>query len=91
MEIYSTMSREKEELNTLFEDKIKLFVCGPTVYDDAHIGHLMTGLALFADVLGHGLEVEIMAGHDLRIIAGRHDIRGNHDDRVDILADQPAV
>ena len=39
MEIYSTMSREKEELNTLFEDKIKLFVCGPTVYDDAHIGH----------------------------------------------------
>lgn len=39
MEIYSTMSREKEELNTLFADKIKLFVCGPTVYDDAHIGH----------------------------------------------------
>ncbi|MBR5503813.1 MAG: cysteine--tRNA ligase [Methanobrevibacter sp.] len=39
MEIYSTMTREKEELNTLFADKIKLFVCGPTVYDDAHIGH----------------------------------------------------
>ncbi len=33
------MTREKEELNTLFADKIKLFVCGPTVYDDAHIGH----------------------------------------------------
>ena len=39
MEIYSTMTREKGELNTLFADKIKLFVCGPTVYDDAHIGH----------------------------------------------------
>lgn len=33
------MTREKGELNTLFADKIKLFVCGPTVYDDAHIGH----------------------------------------------------
>ena len=33
------MSREKEDLKTLFKDKIKLFVCGPTVYDDAHIGH----------------------------------------------------
>ena len=39
MKIYSTMSREKEDLKTLFKDKIKLFVCGPTVYDDAHIGH----------------------------------------------------
>lgn len=39
MEIYSTMTREKQELKTLFSDKIKLFVCGPTVYDDAHIGH----------------------------------------------------
>lgn len=39
MKIYSTMSREKEDLYSLFKDKIKLFVCGPTVYDDAHIGH----------------------------------------------------
>lgn len=39
MKIYSTMSREKEDLKSLFKDKIKLFVCGPTVYDNAHIGH----------------------------------------------------
>lgn len=39
MKIYSTMSREKEELKTINKNRIKLFVCGPTVYDDAHIGH----------------------------------------------------
>lgn len=39
MKVYSTMTREKEDLHSLFKDKIKLFVCGPTVYDDAHIGH----------------------------------------------------
>ncbi|MCQ2977595.1 MAG: cysteine--tRNA ligase [archaeon] len=39
MKVYSTMTREKEDLYSLFTDKIKLFVCGPTVYDDAHIGH----------------------------------------------------
>ena len=39
MKVYSTMSREKEELKTINENRIKLFVCGPTVYDDAHIGH----------------------------------------------------
>ena len=39
MKVYSTMSREKEELKTINEKRIKLFVCGPTVYDDAHIGH----------------------------------------------------
>lgn len=33
------MSRKKEDLKTIAKDKIKLFVCGPTVYDDAHIGH----------------------------------------------------
>ena len=39
MKIYSTMSRKKEELETINKNRIKLFVCGPTVYDDAHIGH----------------------------------------------------
>lgn len=39
--IYSTMSREKEELKT-DENVIKLFVCGPTVYDYSHIGHART-------------------------------------------------
>ena len=39
--VYSTMLRDKEELK-LKENKIKLFVCGPTVYDYSHIGHART-------------------------------------------------
>ena len=40
LELYNTMSREKELFKTKNNDKnVNLFVCGPTVYDDAHIGH----------------------------------------------------
>lgn len=38
MEVYNTMTRSKESFEKE-NKKIKLFVCGPTVYDDAHIGH----------------------------------------------------
>lgn len=39
MDIYSTLTRGKEEFETINKNKVNLFVCGPTVYDDAHIGH----------------------------------------------------
>ena len=39
--VYNTMSREKEEL-VIDNNVIKLFVCGPTVYDYSHIGHART-------------------------------------------------
>ncbi|WP_178646905.1 cysteine--tRNA ligase [uncultured Methanobrevibacter sp.] len=39
MEIYSTLIRDKQSLETINDNRINMFVCGPTVYDDAHIGH----------------------------------------------------
>ena len=39
MDIYSTLTRSKENFETLNKNRVNLFVCGPTVYDDAHIGH----------------------------------------------------
>lgn len=39
MDIYSTLTRNKEEFKTINKNRVNLFVCGPTVYDDAHIGH----------------------------------------------------
>ncbi|MDR2873771.1 MAG: cysteine--tRNA ligase [Methanobrevibacter sp.] len=39
LEIYNTMNREKEKFVSQNDDRVNLFVCGPTVYDDAHIGH----------------------------------------------------
>lgn len=37
--IYNTLSREKEVFKPLVEGKIGLYVCGPTVYSDSHLGH----------------------------------------------------
>ena len=43
MIIYNTLSEKKENLGKLVrEKKLKMFVCGPTVYDYAHIGHART-------------------------------------------------
>ena len=39
MDIYSTLTRSKENFETMNKNRVNLFVCGPTVYDDAHIGH----------------------------------------------------
>ncbi|MDP2629556.1 MAG: cysteine--tRNA ligase [Candidatus Harrisonbacteria bacterium] len=39
MKIYNTLSQQKEELKKPFLRKLQLFVCGPTVYDNPHIGN----------------------------------------------------
>ena len=39
MDVYSTLTRSKEDFKTINDNRVNLFVCGPTVYDDAHIGH----------------------------------------------------
>jgi cysteinyl-tRNA synthetase len=44
--VYNTLSRTRETLATLEPDRVGMYVCGPTVYDDCHIGHLM-GPVLF--------------------------------------------
>ena len=37
--IYNSLSRKKDEFIPLKPKEIKMYVCGPTVYDEAHIGH----------------------------------------------------
>ncbi|MBI9014437.1 MAG: cysteine--tRNA ligase [Clostridiales bacterium] len=39
MKIYNTLSREKEEFKTIEPNKVKMYVCGPTVYNYFHIGN----------------------------------------------------
>lgn len=39
MQIYNTLTREKEEFIPLEDNKVKMYVCGPTVYNDIHIGN----------------------------------------------------
>ena len=37
--LYNTATRRKEEFTPLREDDVRMYVCGPTVYDRAHIGN----------------------------------------------------
>ncbi len=39
MKIYNTLSKRKEEFIPLEEGKVKMYVCGPTVYNLIHIGN----------------------------------------------------
>ena len=42
LKVYNTMTRRKEPFSTIEEAKVRMYVCGVTVYDDAHIGHGMS-------------------------------------------------
>ena len=39
MKVYNTLSKSKEEFAPLEEGKVKMYVCGPTVYNLIHIGN----------------------------------------------------
>lgn len=39
MKIYNTLSRRKEEFVPVEPGKVKMYVCGPTVYNLIHIGN----------------------------------------------------
>ncbi len=54
IEIYNTLTRKKEPFKPLKENRVKLFVCGPTVYDEAHIGHARTYISF--DVIARYLK-----------------------------------
>jgi len=54
IKIYSTLSRKKEPFETIEPGKVRMYVCGPTVYSQAHIGHAMS--AMVFDVIRRYLE-----------------------------------
>ena len=60
MYIFDSVKKEKREFIPLEEGKVSLYVCGPTVYDDAHLGHAKSALVfdLLTRVLSaNGLDV----------------------------------
>ena len=52
--IYSTLTRKKEDFQTIEPNAVRMYVCGVTVYNDAHIGHAMS--ALVFDIIRRYLE-----------------------------------
>lgn len=54
IQVYNTLTRKKESFKTLQPDMVSMYVCGPTVYDKAHVGHAMS--ALVFDIIRRYLE-----------------------------------
>jgi cysteinyl-tRNA synthetase len=54
LRIYSTLSRRKEDFQPIEPGKVRMYVCGPTVYAKAHVGHAMS--ALVFDIIRRYLE-----------------------------------
>src|SRR5210317_761201 len=46
LRVYNTLTRSKEVFEPVTPGKVGIYLCGPTVYDKAHIGH-MVGPVIF--------------------------------------------
>ncbi len=77
--LYNTLTRKKEELQTLEPGVVKMYVCGPTVYNDAHVGHAMS--ALVFDIVRRYLEYR---GFSVRHVMNYTDV----DDKIINRANQ---
>ena len=53
--LYNTLTRRKERFEPLTPGRAGLYVCGPTVYGDPHLGHARPAVSF--DLLFRGLEV----------------------------------
>lgn len=73
MFLYDSVQKTKCKFESLIEGKISLYVCGPTVYDDAHLGHAKS--ALVFDLLTRVLEAD---GYDVLFARNITDI----DDKI---------
>ncbi len=73
LRIYNSLTRKKEEFQTLEPNVVRMYVCGVTVYDDAHVGHAMS--ALVFDILRRYLEYR---GYQVRHVMNYTDV----DDKI---------
>ena len=45
MYIFDSVKREKVKFEPIFKENVSIYVCGPTVYDNAHLGHAKSALS----------------------------------------------
>ncbi|MGE7366483.1 cysteine--tRNA ligase [Desemzia incerta] len=73
LKIYNTLTRQKEEFIPLEEGKVKMYVCGPTVYNYIHIGNARSTVAF--DTVRRYLEYK---GFDVNYVSNFTDV----DDKI---------
>ncbi len=82
MQVYNTLSRGKEEFVPMHGKKANMFVCGQTVYDDAHLGHARTYISF--DIIVRWLR---HTGYDVTYIQNITDI----DDKIIVRAKEKKI
>ena len=73
LKIYNTLSRSKDVFEPIEPGKVRFYVCGPTVYAEAHIGHAMS--ALVFDIVRRYL---MYLGYDVDFVMNFTDV----DDKI---------
>uniref|UniRef100_UPI00046D760F cysteine--tRNA ligase n=2 Tax=Francisella tularensis TaxID=263 RepID=UPI00046D760F len=73
MIFYNSLSGQKEQFKPIEANKIKMYACGVTVYDDCHIGHARTYIAF--DVINRYFKYR---GYDVTLVRNITDI----DDKI---------
>lgn len=73
MKVYNTLTRQKEEFKTIEENKVRMYVCGPTVYNYIHIGNARP--LVFFDTVRRYLEYK---GYKVKFVMNFTDI----DDKI---------
>src|SRR3990172_291274 len=79
LRIYNTLTRQKEAFETLQPGWVTMYVCGPTVYDKAHVGHAIS--VLLFDIIRRYLEYR---GYEVRHAMNYTDV----DDKIIQRANQ---
>jgi len=73
LRLYNTMSSQVEEFHTLQDNEVRMYACGPTVYDYGHIGNFRTFIAV--DMLQRFLR---QSGYKVRYVMNITDL----DDKI---------
>jgi cysteinyl-tRNA synthetase len=84
MKIYNTLTRKTEEFQTLEPNLVKMYVCGVTVYNDAHVGHAMS--ALVFDIIRRYLEYR---GYTVKHVMNYTDVDDKIINRAKQLGEDP--
>jgi cysteinyl-tRNA synthetase len=84
LRIYNTLSRKTEDFVTLEPNLVKLYVCGVTVYNDAHVGHAMS--ALVFDIIRRYLEYR---GYQVKHVMNFTDVDDKIINRANSLGEDP--
>ena len=69
MKLYNTLTRAKEEFAPLCGNTVRMYSCGPTVYNFAHIGNMRT--YIFTDILRRALKLR---GYRLKCVMNITDV-----------------